>query len=347
MPIDKRQLLLRGLASTGGLRLLESTPAWSGLIVLNYHRIGVAGDSLFDRALWSATQDDFDRQIEILKRSSDVIGLDELPDVVHRLETGLAGSNRFAMVTFDDGYRDNFELAWPVLKSHGVPGVFFITTSFLDDGPLGWWDEVSWMVRSSTHDTIDATAWCGEQIAVDRPACDVAIQKLVRIMYMSDAERSAEFLSFLADQTGSGRVPKTLTEDLWMTWDHVREMRRSGMSIGAHTVTHPVLATRTAEQQSFEICESKLRLEQELGEPVTALSYPVGRRDSFNQATRTALAHHGIEWAFSYYGGFLSRGKARREPVDRFDIPRVAVESDTTLADFRSCIALPQIFARH
>lgn len=346
MPIDKRQLLLRGLTTTGGLRLLESASAWSGLVVLNYHRIGCGNDSLFDRALWSATQHDFERQVEVLKRNCQLIGLDELPDVVHRLESGQT-RDRFAMITFDDGYRDNYELAFPVLQSADLPGVFFITTGFLDDERLGWWDEVSWMVRSSSCTAIDATDWCGERIEIDRPDGVLAIQKLVRIIYGLDAERTDEFLTFLAEDTNSGRAPKSLSHDLWMTWDNVREMRSGGMSIGAHTVTHPVLATRTAEQQSFEICESKLRIEQELGEPVTALSYPVGRRNSFNEATRTALTHHGIEWAFSYYGGFLSQNKNRRQPIDRLDIPRVAVECDSTLADLRSFVALPQVFARH
>lgn len=346
MAIDKRQLLLRGLTTTGGLRLLESASAWSGLVVLNYHRIGSGENSLFDRALWSAAQHDFERQVEVLKRNCEVIGLEELPDVVLRLESGQT-RDRFAMITFDDGYRDNYELAFPVLRSAGVPGVFFITTGFLDDGRLGWWDELSWMVRSSSCTEIDASDWCGERVKIDRPDCDLAIQKLVRVIYGLDADRTDKFLNFLAETTGSGRAPKRLSHDLWMTWENVREMRNSGMSIGAHTVTHPVLATRTAEQQSFEICESKLRIEQELGEPVTALSIPVGRRDSFNDATRTALTHHGIEWAFSYYGGFLSRTKTRQQPVDRLDIPRVAVESDTLLADFRSYVALPQIFARH
>lgn len=342
-------MLLSGLEVTGGLRLLESTAAWNGLLVLNYHRIGNAGESLFDRALWSATQEDFDRQVQLLKRSCEVIGLDELPEVVRELECdrpSLSG-HRFAMVTFDDGYLDNFELAFPVLKSHDVPGVFFITTGFIDESPLAWWDEISWMVRSTGRESIDATAWLGDRVVIDRPDCDVAIQSLLQHYYGLDASRSVEFLEFLAESTGAGRAPRSLSDGLWMSWNQVRQMRSEGMSLGAHTVTHPVLARQSVEQQSFEICESRLRLEQELGESITALSYPVGRRDAFNQATRTAISHHGIEWAFSYYGGFLSRADARRDGVDRLDIPRVAVEADTTISDFRSYIALPQIFSRH
>jgi peptidoglycan/xylan/chitin deacetylase (PgdA/CDA1 family) len=350
MPINKRKMLLRGLKATGGLRLLESKSAWSGLLVLNYHRIGIAGDSLFDRALWSASQEAFGRQVQLLKRSCEVVGLDELPDVVRGLESGrrsLSSQNRFAMITFDDGYLDNFEQAFPVLKSNDVPGVFFIATGFVDEMSLAWWDEISWMVRSSVRDSIDATAWLGDRVVIDRPDCDVAIRRLLRHYYGLDANRSAEFVDFLAEATGTGRAPRSLSDGLWMNWDQIRQMRAEGMSIAAHTVTHPVLAQQSPERQSFEICESKLCLERELGEPITALSYPVGRRDAFNQATRTALTHHGIEWGFSYYGGFLTRDQARRGQVDRLDIPRVAVESDTTFADFRSYVALPQVFSRH
>ena len=360
MPINKRKILLRGLKATGGLRLLESTSAWSGLLVLNYHRIGTVGDSLFDRALWSASQETFDRQVRLLARSCEVVGLDELPDVVRGLESGrrsLASQDRFAMITFDDGYVDNFEQAFPVLKSNGVSGVFFVTTGFVDETPLAWWDEISWMVRSSRCESIrcesircesiDASVWSGGRVVIDRPDCDVAIRSLLQHYYGLDASRTVEFLDFLAEATGAGRAPRSLSDGLWMNWDQVRQMRAEGMSFGAHTVTHPVLARLSPEQQSFEICESKLRLERELGEPITALSYPVGRRDAFDQRTQTALSHHGIEWAFSYYGGFLTRDLARRRQVDRLDIPRVAVESDTSSADFRSYVALPQVFSRH
>ena len=127
-----------------------------------------------------------------------------------------------------------------------------------------------------------------------------------------------------------------------MTWDMIREMSAVGMDFGAHTVTHPILANLPATEQELELCESRLRLEKELGQPVTALSYPVGKRESFNIDTRTALRHHGFEWAFSYYGGHLSGAE-----FDRYDIPRVAIESDVSIDDFRSCCALPHIFARH
>lgn len=345
--INKRNLLKRTLSMTGGLRLLESVPVWNGLLVLNYHRIGSPDGSLFDHALWSATQDDFDEQVRLLSAGFDVIGLDDLRPALDDLRAGARRSwqsRRFAMITFDDGYLDNFELALPVLQAHNVPGVFFITSGFLDTGSLAWWDEISWMVRTSPRDRLEVSQrWLSMPLGLEQRARDATIQRLLRRYYRLEASDTDAFMDELADATGSGRAPDGLASDQWMSWDNVRSMNASGMSIGAHTVTHPVLSRLSPDDQNLEVCESRLRIEREIGTPVTSLSYPVGNREAFNAATREALSHNGFDWAFSYYGGHVRGG----DEIDRFDIPRVAVESSVTPEDFRACCALPHVFARH
>ena len=343
---NKRELLRRTLAATGGLRALESLPVWSGLLVLNYHRIGAPTDPLLDEALFSATQDDFDLQVRMLKEGFDVVGLSDLPDVIHDLQLARHRpwqSKRFAMITFDDGYRDNFELAFPVLRANDTTGVFFIATGFIDEPRLAWWDEIAWMVRSSTRDQIELPEnWLQRPLKLDGSDRRAAIGQLLKVYYRLDGSRTGQFLNRVAEQTGSGRAPAEAAAGLWMTWEMIREMNAVGMEFGAHTVTHPVLANLSADEQGQELCESRLQLEKQFGKPVTALSYPVGKREMFNDDTRTALSHHGFDWAFSYYGGHLSGAE-----VDRYDIPRVAVESDVSIDDFRSYCALPHIFARH
>tara|TARA_R110002072_G_scaffold927_1_gene7371 strand:- start:19180 stop:20289 length:1110 start_codon:yes stop_codon:yes gene_type:complete len=344
--INKRELLRRTLSVSGGIKALESLPVWNGLLVLNYHRIGTPTDPLLDEALWSATQDDFDRQVKMLKEGFDVIGLSELPDAIRDVQAARRLSwqaSRFAMITFDDGYRDNYELAFPVLKANDVHGVFFVATGFIDEPRLAWWDEIAWMVRSSTRDMIGLPEnWLDGQLKLDGSNRRSVINQLLRVYYRLDGSRTEQFLNRVAEATGSGRAPADTATGQWMTWAMIREMSDAGMDFGAHTVTHPILANLTAEEQGIELCESRLQLERRLDRPVTSLSYPVGKRESFNDETRAALRHHGFDWAFSYYGGHSSGVE-----VDRYDIPRVAVESDVSLADFRSYCALPHIFARH
>lgn len=340
---NKRQFLGQLLQSSGGLRLLEAVPAWTGLVVLNYHRIGTPAHSLLDHALWSATEADFDAHVRMLKSHFDLIGLDDLNAAIgDASRDATRRRHRFAMITFDDGYIDNYEHAFPILTAHNATATFFLTTGFVGDRRLGWWDEVSWMVRTSPRRTLRLAApWFEDDSEVSTNPADDLIYRLLQTFYSLPEHQAESYLDWIAVATGSGRAPEILSETLWMNWDQVNEMADAGMSIGAHTVTHPVLANLSAEEQLFEVQESRLVIEQAIGRPVTAFSYPVGRRDSFNADTRNALAHAGFDWGFSYYGGFVSG-----EAADRFAIPRVAIEADMEQSDFRAICALPQVFAR-
>jgi peptidoglycan/xylan/chitin deacetylase (PgdA/CDA1 family) len=148
------------------------------------------------------------------------------------------------------------------------------------------------------------------------------------------------FLERLGEVTGSGRCPAEVAEGIWMTWEMVREMDRTGMDIGGHTVTHPVLANAPAEVQRYEILESKRRIEAELGHSITAFSYPVGQRDSFTPRTQEFLREAGYQWAFSFFGGF-----APKPQFDCYNLPRVAVSPHVSPALFRSTARHPWLFA--
>ncbi|MBX3437913.1 MAG: polysaccharide deacetylase family protein [Planctomycetaceae bacterium] len=332
--MNKRDLAVRAVNALGLHALSRHLPLWRGLLVFNYHRIGTPAGSPFDWELWSATAEDFDAQVAHLVRDFDVIGPDDLQ---HALGTRTRG--RCVMLTFDDGYRDNYEIAFPILKQHRTTATFFVTTGFLDEPRLAWWDEIAWMVRTSEMPGMASNEWTGERMEFDAPARSVAIRRLLEIYKQLDGRETDRFVAFLADATGSGRARSEHAADLWMTWDMVREMRHAGMSFGGHTVTHPVLSRLDADAQSREIRECKRRIECELGEPINTFSYPVGGRDTFNAATRNALRTHGFRWAFSYHGGYAPTAG------DQFDIPRTAVERDVTLPRFGAVSALPQLFA--
>jgi peptidoglycan/xylan/chitin deacetylase (PgdA/CDA1 family) len=120
----------------------------------------------------------------------------------------------------------------------------------------------------------------------------------------------------------------------------LREMQSHGMTIGGHTVTHPILANMSADQQDWEIGECRQRIQQELAVPVRAFSYPNGTTTSFNEFTRAALQRHGFRWAFSFQGGYCQPGK-----IDRLALPRTAVETELDSPMFRAVATLPQLFS--
>lgn len=324
---------IRLLNRTGLGSLLGLAFQWSGVLCLSYHRIGNGDGSLFDRELWSASADAFDGQVRYLKSHVDIVAPDDLPDQPR------SGRDRFLLLAFDDGYRDNYETAFPILRHHGVAATFFISTGYIDAPRLPWWDEIAWMVRSSKEPGLAAGTWLPEPIAFDDPDRDRAVDALLCTYKALPHASTAAYLESLAAATGSGRFASGPVDDHWMTWDMIRDMRRSGMVIGGHTVNHPVLAKQTPEEQWEEISGCAARIADELGEPMRYFSYPVGQEDSFNQHTRACLQRLGVRFAFSYYGGFR-----RFEEWDSLDVRRVSIERDLDLDGVSALLNLPRLF---
>jgi peptidoglycan/xylan/chitin deacetylase (PgdA/CDA1 family) len=335
MDFMKAARLARWVERTGFRGILGNLMRWTGVLCLNYHRIGYPADSLFDRDLWSANPVDFEEQMRFLRSNFEVIGLADLPNVLEKKR------GRHVLVTFDDGYRDNYEIAFPILKHQGVPATFFVATGFLDHPKLSWWDEIAWMVRRSPRHELHMSPWLPGPLEHDEPDRERTVQVLLKKYKGLRASQTGPFLEALATATASGRCPPEVASDMWMTWDMVRAMRAGGMTIGGHTVNHPVLASLPADEQRQEIDGCAQRLQEELGEAMVAFSYPVGRPECFNADTRASLRQCGVRYAFSYYGGYRTGAD-----WDDHDIRRIAVETYVDRDLFRSTVCMPQIFAR-
>jgi peptidoglycan/xylan/chitin deacetylase (PgdA/CDA1 family) len=332
--LSKREWLARTLTTSGCGRLLRSAMGWRGLLILNYHRVGTAGHSDLDRALWSATVEDFDRQIWDVAREFDIIGLDDLDDVLGRRK------GRYVLITFDDGYLDNYTEAFPILKAHRAKATFFLTTGFLDVPRVPWWDEIAWMVRHSPLAGLPMNRWTGGPVPFCQSDRSDAINTLLQTYKRLLGAQTEDYVEELSELLESGRCPPRVAHELWMTWPMIREMRQAGMDFGGHTVNHPILANLSPAEQDYEVGECRRRIVSELGEPITAFSYPVGGRASFDEHTHAALERHGYRWGFTYLGGYVRYGK-----YDRFSLPRAAIETDVSRSMFDGILTLPQVFA--
>jgi peptidoglycan/xylan/chitin deacetylase (PgdA/CDA1 family) len=120
-----------------------------------------------------------------------------------------------------------------------------------------------------------------------------------------------------------------------------REMLAAGMSIGGHTVSHPVLSRLSAERQREEIAGCAKRLAEELGVQMKWFAYPVGSRDAFTPLTQAILRENEVELAFSFYGGF-----ARRSRFAPLDVPRIHIAPGYTPELLEGIILLPRLLAR-
>jgi peptidoglycan/xylan/chitin deacetylase (PgdA/CDA1 family) len=309
--------------------------AWHGLLVLNYHRITRHGEAPVGNPLWSATVEELDAQVAFLARHAEVI------DPCDLLAPAQRRPKRAVMLTFDDGYRDNHDLALPVLRRHGIPAAFFIATGFIDDPHVAWWDEIEWMLDHAQRDELPAGRWLARPLALDPDHRDQALYALTTVYKALGPERTEAFLDELGEAAASGRAPTAVAREQWMTWDMVRALRDAGMRIGGHTVHHPVLSMLDPDCQRAEIEDCGMRLEQELGERMRLFAYPVGLRESFDARTRAALQAAGVEIAFSYYGGYQ-----RWSQLDAYDVRRASVAVGMEPERFRAMTAAPQAFAR-
>jgi peptidoglycan/xylan/chitin deacetylase (PgdA/CDA1 family) len=318
----KREWLARGLLWSGATSLLSLLPDRDSLLVLNYHRVGDPDDDLFDPGVFSATGEDFDEQISNLKRSASLVTLEEALGFAGGVKE--TGRRCRVLITFDDGYRDNYDVAYPILRSHGVQGVFFLATSMVGSGAVPWWDRIAWLMKTAQRRrfTLHLSGGLGAPaelgVDIDRNGFRASLQAVLRLYKRQENTDAARFMRELIEEANGEEVPET--ERRFLSWDEAREMCRGGMAIGSHTESHAVLGQLTRQRQFEELSGSRAILKEELGVEVDALAYPVGHRDSFSGETKRLAREAGYRGAFSHYGGINLRGT-----TSPFDIRRTKV----------------------
>ena len=293
---------------SGGLWVFErvnrkSTPGHRCLVV-NYHRVASESPGYRDIAVNPAT---FRSHLEyMLGRGYQFLSLNDYQAYLAG-ELTLEGDS--ILLTLDDGYRDNYTAAFPILQELGVPAAVFLCTGSIETTTLLWWDRVARVVRSTRREGVHA-------VHANEGVPEQVWLMLERSLEGSD-ERASAMISKLVDwlkaqpadereriiATMENAAPPSAEEPLMLTWDMVREMHGEGISFGAHTVTHPVLSELTPEATRSEILESKRRIEDNLGTEVAAFAYPYGKGGYFNTSTVDALRAAGLRWAYTTENG--------------------------------------------
>jgi peptidoglycan/xylan/chitin deacetylase (PgdA/CDA1 family) len=310
--------LLRALRNQG-VELLQQSKMTTALrkipgpdlVIFNFHRIRGTHPTVFDETLFGTDSHQFRRQMEWLKKTVRILSEPELLEII-KLRKPLR--ERCAMVTFDDGYRDNYDLAYPILRELGIPATFFIPTGMVDSRRLGWWDIANYLIKSSPRTQLD---FRGQRIDLTGERGLVA-RKIVGQLREIQA---AEIDGFLADLSKACACPfpsLALQDAELMNWEQVQEVARNGITIGSHTHHHSMLSKMDLAAQERELIQSKVFLEQKLGSEIHSLAYPVGNYDAFNLETKDLAAGAGYSIAFSFLTGSNSW-----ERMDRFDIRRI------------------------
>jgi peptidoglycan/xylan/chitin deacetylase (PgdA/CDA1 family) len=280
-----------------GFKWFSPAGAGARLTVLIFHRVLVAKDPIFPNEVYAHR---FDEICSWLKAWFNVLPLDQ---AVVQLKTGALPA-RAACITFDDGYADNLGIAVPILKAHGLTATFFIATGFLNGGRM-WNDTIIEAVRGSSGPSLDLSSiGLGCHPIASPDAKRAAIEAIIsQIKYLPMAER-IRMTEKLAQVSGV-----TVPINLMMTSQGVKAMRAAGMQIGAHTMSHPILATLSAQQARDEICGSQEFLEQLLGERIGLFAYPNGKPgEDYSPQTVDVVRKLGFDAAVSTAWGASRTG---------------------------------------
>jgi peptidoglycan/xylan/chitin deacetylase (PgdA/CDA1 family) len=322
------------------------------LSIITYHHIADASPSYpYDPDVADATPAQFRRQMETVARYGTPIGID---DLIRALGGGPLPRNP-VMVTFDDGYRSCHDLALPILRAVGVRATFFVATSFVTERRVYWWERIAivlGLARRQARRPGAAVRYPRDlALDVDDPRLPATLTNIIKNTAELDVER---FLRELEAALGIAWTPELEVghaDQLIMTWDHVRALARAGMDVESHGRRHRVLQTLDDATLRDELVESRRELEAELGRPVRALAYPVGRRIHGERRIRDALANAGYQIGMSNKTGVnrwwppALRGLS---PIDPFDVRRLATDRALSDAMFLTQLALPQLaYASH
>lgn len=331
--MGKKDLLANVLDRSGILGLIRPVQR-SQIVIINYHRIqpdeGLSA-VVFDDGVFGPSQDAFDQQVRWLRQNFEILAESDLLSLIRTPRF----KGRYAAITFDDGYRDNYTLAYPVLKANSTPATYFICPDIIDSRRVGWWDVIAYLVKKTTRRSIVIG---GNEMEVEGRKPEV-IGRLLDQMKLRKASETAGLLEDISRACEVALPDAQLQSGQFMTWEEIQEVSENGIAIGSHTYTHRVLATLDEQSQREELRESKQALESRLGNVVRTLAYPAGGYAHFTPATMRIAGECGYEAAFSFHTGANYPAS-----INRYNLKRIACTSH--LDPMFTCGAhFPQVFA--
>ncbi len=276
----------------GGLqrKLAENSP-----IVLAYHSISDV--TLKSLEIEQETKC-FEQQVMFLKNNYTPISLTEFLEC---RDNGNKFPPNAVLLTFDDGYRDNYVNALPILKAYDVPAVIFITVDPVETGEPLFFDALRYAISKTRSLRLDLT---------DAGLSRYVLAKSDESMLCKAINEIVEYSKDRAEELNS-KLIATICERLdvdwedvkrhcrYLSWDEISEMTGSGIEFGSHTKTHPRLSSLSFEECKAELAESKRIIEARINRPVRTLAYPFGGRKDFNETVENAAIESGYQCAFS------------------------------------------------
>ncbi len=249
-----------------------------GIYILSYHHVIERCDS--DRLGHDVTVKHFEEQLHFVKNQFDVVSLEQALGLL----AGGSLNRDCVVITFDDGYQDNYRLAFPILCRSKIPATVFLITGLIGTDHVPWYDECREYLEAFAttktapiRQTEDPILVQIQKILSSRGKIDTKVERATDFLKTVNHRRRQEVLQLMRSRFQGTHSNKRRFR--MMNWDQVREMACHGVTFGSHTVTHPVLTRMGANEAERQLTISKQNLEKKLATPCDAFAFPNGDFD--------------------------------------------------------------------
>jgi len=240
-----------------------------------------------------------------------IVSLDEAVDILLQKKKI---NKPFVCFTFDDGYKDNIEIAYHVFKKFKCPFVIYLTTGFPDQTAILWWYALEDLLKENSELLLGNGKRLKTETFVEK---DAAFNYVRELIFCSPVDQVEIFIRHLLVNYPDSYLTKTA--ELALSWEQVRKLADDPLcTIGSHTLTHPSLNNLPDNQLILELVQSKSFIEKEINKPVIHFAYPFG---IYNTEVKEAVSQAGYKTAMTIKGGKVRKGK-----MSVFEIKRISLE---------------------
>jgi len=291
-------------------------------IILAYHRVlpKDSDDISFIQPGMYVTVETFEKQMAFISRRFNTMRLDDI--------TRTSNPKNACIVTFDDGWADNYAYAFPILKKYGIHATMFVSTNIIGSNELPWTDRVAYYTYNSALDNIIQVTECAwKKIGKESSGIQQFIKDkrffVERVIFDMKKMKNQEILSVMDEFDSKFSYEKEclMKSRPWMTWDEIMEMKDGGISFGSHAHNHLILTSIPLRQVQDEVVMSKRILFERMGARVTMFSYPNG---CYNNEIIRVISENGFTKAVTTKKGFINESRSL------LSLNRIMIHDDMT-----------------
>ncbi len=267
-------------------RHLEKMARRNETIILTYHRVLEKWDRTLDYSQpgMVVTAETFERQLQFLKQNFEIVPLSYFLNPTHNTQP----PKPLCAITFDDGWRDNYEIAFPILRKYGIPATIFLTTDFIGTDRAFWHTELMYLLMHGDFSRLKLTQYVLDPYPTPVRRGLMRLANMEQAPGADDIDVLIEAVKATCDEPANDQLIRAVGNALglcrplfadprfFLEWDQAREMHAAGIEIGSHGCTHRILTRIKLQDAADELVRSKAEIERHTGQEVQHVAFPDG-----------------------------------------------------------------------